>query len=141
MVQYWMRNVCVSEFWVCLGWWGRTVCHSKQCSKVEISPDQWAECVIVGYQILMVFYLPLTCHKSPGMLSKEALGVLLTACLAYIDQPEYGIPDFHNQCVKKRIYLAKLISAGKKGGPGALEVAQVMQPLETAENEDWDVED
>ncbi|KAJ7853279.1 hypothetical protein B0H14DRAFT_2580442 [Mycena olivaceomarginata] len=37
--------------------------------------------------------------------------------------------------------LAKLISAGKKGAPGAPEVVQAAQPSETVENEDWDVED
>jgi hypothetical protein len=37
--------------------------------------------------------------------------------------------------------LAKLISAGKKGVPGAPEVVQAAQPSETVENEDWDVED
>jgi hypothetical protein len=30
------------------------------------------------------------------MLSEEALGALLIARSAYIDQPEYGIPDFRN---------------------------------------------
>ncbi|KAJ7801339.1 hypothetical protein B0H14DRAFT_2615376 [Mycena olivaceomarginata] len=154
------------------------------------------------------------------MLSEEALGALLIARSAYIDQPEYGIPDFRNviethtptvlstpslfdllndtdiapqdvdrEALEKSLFdqpdpydldetdrvnaaisadqpdappsvqrssihwavadyvrldspvLAKLISAGKKGEPGAPEVVQAAQPSETVENEDWDVED
>ncbi|KAJ7302927.1 hypothetical protein DFH08DRAFT_826081 [Mycena albidolilacea] len=206
-------------------------CGTGLC-KVEISPDQWAECMIVGYQICHEWTVSLL-----GWINAACCSSLtpkhLIACAQLLQWYKFGLSegnythrvtanirvsdvsssstvlstpslfdllndtdiapqDVDHEALEKSLFdqpylynldetdrvntaisanqpdvlpsvqhsstcwavagyvqldspvLAKLISAGKKGAPGAPgapEVVQVAQPLETVENEDWDVED
>jgi hypothetical protein len=83
------------------------------------------------------------------MLSEEALGALLITRSAYIDQPEYGIPDFRNiieahtpeGSPERAEWLAHQPVDCSDASRRGFKVFQAAQPSETVENEDWDVED